>query len=486
MRLAPLEDHTALKKVRTALAPTGAELFVVGGAVRDAIIGRPIKDLDVVVRNIDVESLETTLATVGKVDLVGKRFAIFKILVDQTMIDVALPRTDASFNTGRYQDVAVRADPSLSVGEDLKRRDFTVNAMAWNVTTGELVDPYLGREDLEHRRIRCVGSPDTRIQEDATRILRALRFAAQLHFTIETITLDAIRKSLGLLASEKVTPREVIAAELVKGFTADPTVMLDLLEQSGILDVLLPELKNLKDCQQPPEFHAEGDVWNHTRLALAALEDISFRATFGAPPTAQLIITTLLHDIGKPPTRKTPERDGSDRIRFEGHAEASAEMAKNLATRLKLESAGIDVDDMAWAIHHHLDILNLEKMRPSTLEQTFLEPKRGELLRQLCWADNRATLSPEDVTNKETFREPKAFERLEERLLELRQRGYEQDQPKALLTGDDIKQALKLTGGPGVGDVIKALRDAQLDGRITTREQALAFIKTFHASDHRG
>lgn len=488
MNLKALQTHTGVQQLTAALRKTAAELFVVGGSVRDAMLDNTVKDLDVVIRGMALEPLEAALRKIGRVDIVGRRFAVLKVnCADGSVIDVALPRTDASFGTGRYRDVEVRADPTLPIERDLERRDFTINAMAWNVKDGKLIDPFNGQQDLSQQLVRAVGSAADRFQEDATRILRAIRFAVQLNFTIEPATAAAIPDKLSLLNNPNVTPVEVIAKELVRAFTADPVRAFDLYHQHGITHALLPELEAMQGCAQPVEYHAEGDVWTHTRLALAALQSDEFHATFKTQPSPMLVITTLLHDIGKPPTQKTPERDGTDRIRFDRHAPVGAKIARDINTRLRLDSAGIDSAQLVWSIEHHLDILNLDAMRATTLERTYLQPpERGQLLQQLTWADGRAALDPEDKQHQRAFHQSKRFKQLQERLKEIQSRGYARGASSPLLSGQDIMDALNLPAGPLIGKYIEQLRNAQLNGQVTTRAKALAWLKKLHGHKHQG
>lgn len=483
MHIPLLAKNIAVRTVSSALEGTNADVYVVGGAIRDAIMDRRISDIDMVIAGMPLPEVEQLLGKVGRIDVIGRRFAVIRItLPDGPRIDIALPRIDASFGTGRYRDVEVRADPNLPIEEDLSRRDFTINAMAWNIATHDLIDPYNGRDDVKHRIVRCAGIPVERFQEDATRILRAIRFAAQLGFTIEPDTLEGIRNRLQLLNDEFVTPREVIAQELVTGFSVAPTRMLDLLHDTGINATLMPELEALRGCAQPVEFHSEGDVWTHTHLALEALMDGSFEKQFGGRPSAQVIFAVLLHDIGKPPTAITVERETGRQIRFEGHTPRGAGMAEELCSRLKLASTGeIDCPLLVWLIEHHNDIMNLDSMRPATIEKIFLAPDgRGELLRQVIWADARAALRPEEVRKKKKFHELRSFVDLQQRIADIRKRGYRDQAPAPLLTGTEIMEILNVTAGKPVGDIIEALRDAQLDGSVRSRDEAVEFVKTHY------
>lgn len=479
MTVTSLANHPIVKKLAQALDNQSAGVFVVGGSVRDALLGQPVKDLDLVVTRLPLDKLESQLRTLGPVDLVGKRFAVLKLVLNDAVVDVALPRTDASFGTGKYRDVEVRADPNLPIERDLERRDFTMNAMAWDVRKKRLIDPHGGQTDLKQKTIRCVGHPAQRFQEDATRMLRAVRFAVQLGFSLELKTGQAIKEKLPLLEDANVAPREVVAKELLRAFGADPVQTLDLLHELGIIAALIPELAAMRGCEQPPKFHAEGDVWTHTRIALEALKDPAFQQKFDVQPSTQLVLAVLLHDIGKPPTQRTPERDGVDRIRFDNHAQVGASMTKDICQRLRLDSTGeLDCELLSWAILHHLDTLNLDSMKLSTIEKTFmLPPERGELLQQLCWADARASLDPDEVRRREKFHEPKKFRQLQDRIQEIKQRGYRKQRPALLLDGNDIMKLLKISSGPDVGRHLDALREAQLEGAVNTRGQAMAFLK---------
>ncbi|MFH0829411.1 MAG: HD domain-containing protein [Candidatus Kerfeldbacteria bacterium] len=475
-----LKQHVGIRSVADCLADTSASVYVVGGAIRDALLGFDVKDVDLVITGLPLTEVEKKLATIGRVDVIGKRFAVLRIMLpDGIQVDVSLPRTDASFRTGRYRDVKIHADPDLPIEHDLTRRDFTINAMAWNIASHELIDPFNGQKDLSRRVLRAVGTPTERFQEDATRILRAARFSAMLGMTIEKDTATAIKEKLPLLQDEFITPREVIAQELISGLTAEPVRMLDILDELGIMAMLIPELSATKGCAQPYEFHAEGDVWTHTRLALEALTDTQFNKTFAVTPSPQLIVTTLLHDIGKPPSQRMPEKGSEDRIRFDRHAPKGAEIAENICTRLRLASTGdIDVPTIVWLIEHHLDILNFDTMKATTIERTFLAPDgRGDLLQQLTWVDSRASLDPTEKERGEKFHLPRRFGILQIRLGEITKRGYRDSQPTPLLSGTDIMKILSISSGPDIGKAIESLRNAQLEGEITTKDQAVAFIK---------
>ncbi|MBI4426023.1 MAG: CCA tRNA nucleotidyltransferase [Candidatus Kerfeldbacteria bacterium] len=484
MPLTTLKQHPLVQTLASLFeSMPRAEVFAVGGVVRNALLGRPFTDVDVIIRGLPIDQVEDVLKRLGRVDRVGKRFGVLKVwLAEGRELDVALPRTDQSFRTGRYRDVAITADPDLPIEADLARRDLTVNAIAWDIRKQRLVDPFGGQADLAQHLVRAVGDPRERFQEDATRILRAVRFAVQLNFTIEPVTADAMSEKLPLLNDQAITPREVIAHELTRAFVANPVRAFDLWDDHGLFQTLIPEVTAMKGCAQPAEFHAEGDVWTHTRLALMALTDPGFSQTFPkATLTPQLVVAVLLHDVGKPPTQKTPERDHVDRIRFDRHAPVGAQLADEIGQRLRLDAAGVDLDMIVWCIEHHLDILNLDSIKPSTLEQTYLRPVRGPLLLQLTWADSRASLGPDAVNAGRQFKEPKRFAQLRRQLAELQAIGYEGQRVKTLLSGDDIMRLLGIAGGPRIGQLLQELRDAQLSGKVSTRAEAEAFVRKRHA-----
>jgi len=468
----------------------GGEAYLVGGAVRDIIMGRATKDYDIVVRGLPAEALEARLAKLGQVSLVGKTFGVFKWQPDGwtgEAIDVALPRTEhVTSGTGQYRDFAVQSNAELPIEEDLARRDFTVNALAVNLATGGLIDPSGGQVDLKSKTLRTVGEPAVRFSEDLSRTLRGLRFACQLGFELEKQTWAAIQTHAERTATGTagdgtcLVPREIVAREVLKALIANPPRALELLDESGFLSHLLPEVVAMKNCPQAPEFHSEGDVFKHTKLALEALSGEAWHKFFGdSKPSLNAIAATLLHDIGKPLTIKTPEIHGTNRIRTDGHDAVGAELVPQICERLKLTSyvdlvAGqIETETVRWLVEHHLLLLNDPKvLKPSTIYRYFLKNrKRGLELEQLIFADSWASLPP---SKKPTANRLKS---LRERLPEITAK-LSHGKLKLLLSGTDIMKALKLPPGPKIGELLRALEEAQLEGHITSRRQALDLLKT--------
>jgi len=483
------------------LAASGGEWYLVGGAVRDLALQRPTKDLDLVVRGLPIERVRAALERHGRVDLVGKHFGVLKFL-PRTLelpeaIDVALPRTEHSLHhTGGYKDFAVQSDPSLPIEEDLRRRDFTINAMAWSVTADRLVDPFNGRDDLAARRLRAVGDPAERYAEDYSRLLRGLRFACQLGFDIEPATWQALSEAVGHLndtvsvpgstEQEWIVPRETIGKELIRMFTCAPARAFDLLDGCGATALLMPELLLMKNCPQPPNYHSEGDVWVHTRLALSLLSSDRFREEFPDesphhPISAELVFAVLLHDVAKPVTLRTPERDGTDRIRFDGHDRVGATIAHAIAVRLKLSSfpadspLHVDADRLAWLVAHHLLTMSgpIDQMKNSTMERYFFSDDRpGRALQQLIWTDSSATIHESGRADMTSYGHLKARIAQLETLTAERRRL-----PPSLIDGHAVMQLLSLPPGPNVGRLLTIVREAQLAGAVTTTEEAKEFLR---------
>ncbi|UCE19022.1 MAG: CCA tRNA nucleotidyltransferase [Gemmatimonadota bacterium] len=470
-----------------------SEVYLVGGMVRDAALGRvESKDLDVVIGGVPLNRLRSFLTSRGTVSLVGKTFGIFKFSPEGTdprnQIDVALPRKEHSLVPGGYRDFRIQSDADLPIEEDLGRRDFTVNAMAWDWKASRLIDPFDGLEDIEKKRLRTVGSPHERFCEDYSRLLRAIRFSCQLGFDIDPQTWDAVKDRMrsineyrGNRPEERLVPFEVIAKELLKAFVSDPLRSFDLFDQSGGFEHLMPEVLEMKGCPQPEMYHAEGDVWSHTRMALESLTSDEFQKQFGAESVdAELVMAVLFHDIGKPSTKKTPEKDGVDRIRFDKHDAVGAGLARTVCTRLKLSSPPseeplhVDPDNVWWLVKNHLLGIrsDLEHMKNSTIEKYFLKDEgQGQRLLKLIFSDGMATISPEGKPTVSNY-----FKLLD-RVEQLRKIRDERQIFQPILSGHEIMEAFHLKPGPRIGELLDVLREEQLAGRIESRQEALDFLK---------
>lgn len=481
-----------------------AEIFLVGGLVRDWLLKKPSKDWDFVVREVPAKKLASFLKTQGTVNLVGEHFGVFKFTPKNSSatFDIALPRTEHALGTGGYRDVETQSDPHLPIIEDLSRRDFTINALALRlgsssskkIVAQKLIDAFAGLVDLKNKTIRTVGKSEERFQEDYSRLLRCLRFSSQLDFDIEEKTWRALRekmKNINATATiggetKRLVPYEIVARELIKSLMKNPTRTLDLFDMSGAFKFLVPELLKMKDCPQPPEFHAEGDVWNHTRLALTALHSTGFKKFLKTLPphlqsqpsiTPELVLGVLFHDLGKPYTIKTPEKDGTDRIRTDEHDSVGADLIKKIGTRLKfsaVEEYPCEVDKIAWLIQRHLITVHGDplKFTNRTIEKYFFSPLfPGADLLKLIYCDQMASFVG-GVPQLGSL--PLLVKRIKLLLKNLKQK---KTLPLPLLNGHEIMTKLNLSPGPQVGKIIEQLREEQLSGKIKTKAQANNFLK---------
>lgn len=471
------------------------EIFLVGGSVRDFMLNQETKDFDLVIRNISLDELESFLKKRGKVSLVGKNFGVLKFIPEgiklEEPIDIALPRKEHStLFTGGYRDFEVQFDPSLSIEEDLSRRDFTINAMAYDVINKKLIDPFEGKKDLLERKIvRCVGNPSQRFKEDYSRMLRALRMACQFSLEIEKETWQALKERMPHLndereifgKKERVVPYETITRELLKMLYHSPYQAVELLDKSRAFEVLIPEILKMKNCPQPENFHSEGDVWTHTLLCLKILESEAYFKEFQEKPSVEIIVASLFHDIGKPFTLKTPEKHGTDRIRFDEHDVVGAEITSQILERLKFpvfpkgHKLYVDINKIYWLIEKHLVHIQGDpaKMRPSTIEKYFFHPKYKNDLLKLIFIDVSAAI-PKDL-KKPDF---SLYNKIKERIKEIKEKvKAKENLPPPLLNGYDVMETLNIPSSPKVGEVLKRVREEQLEGRLKTKKEAIRFIK---------
>jgi poly(A) polymerase len=357
------------------------------------------------------------------------------------MTEVATFRSDGVYSDGRHPD-AVRF--SSSPDEDVKRRDFTINGMLLDPATAEVLDFVGGRNDLQAGLIRAIGDPGERFAEDKLRMLRAVRFAARFAFALQPATAMAIRElapAVNQVSRERV--RDELTRMLTEGRARNSFEMLDA---TGLLVQVLPEVEKMKGVAQPPQYHPEGDVWVHTLLLLAGLPA-------GCPPA--LAWGALLHDVGKPATFRV----APDRIRFDGHVETGVRIAEEICRRLRFPNH--ETEQILSLIANHMRFADARKMKESTLKRFFRLPRFDQhlALHRLDCLASHGSLELYDFARER-------FQTLPE----------EQVRPPLLLTGKDLIEA-GYRPGPQFTQMLALAEDAQLEGAIHTREQALALVR---------
>src|SRR6266404_5575279 len=422
------------------LLRAGHQALLVGGCVRDILLDRKPADYDVAT---DATPDEVMALFPGSV-AVGAQFGVIAVSRNGLKVEVATFRTDACYSDGRHPDSVVYA---RTPKEDVQRRDFTINGLLMRHDASEVLDYVGGQTDLRAGVIRAIGEPDRRFREDKLRLLRAVRFAARFGFSIEPATFAAIR-----LHAQEITQvsAERVRDELTKLLTEGAARRgFELLEETGLLEVVLPEISALKGVEQPPQFHPEGDVWIHTRLMIEQLPA-------GVPPT--LAWGVLLHDVGKPATFKSAEETG-DRIRFDGHVDVGVRMTQVIARRLRFSNE--DLEQIVALVANHMRFKDVEQMRASTLRRFIRLPRfeeHLELHRLDCMSSHKRLESYEFVTRV------------------LAETPVEEIRPPRLLTGDDLLE-MGHKPGPLFREILDAVEDAQLEGRLKTKEEAREFVR---------
>ena len=424
----------ALRIIET-LRDAGHTAYLVGGCVRDMLLDVEPADYDVATG----ANPEQIAACFPDAAPVGAHFGVVLIRDSESQIEVATFRTDHDYRDGRHpQSVSF----TRSAEEDVRRRDFTVNGLLYDSAEDRYLDYVGGRADLEAGLIRAIGQPAERFDEDKLRMLRAVRFAARLGFAIEPDTLKALTSHSGEIneiSAERV--RDEISGILIEGAARRG---FELLDESGLLQAILPEVAAMKGVEQPPEFHPEGDVWTHTLLMLEKLQAASVTLALG----------TLLHDVGKPVTYRV-----ADRIRFDGHVDGGVRIADDICTRLRYSRA--DTEQVKALVADHMRFKDAPLMRPSKLKQ-FLRMERFDEHLELHRLD---CLSSHGSLRNYEFAQGKLTELPEEVL-----------RPPLLLTGDDLIAA-GYEPGPPFQAILSDVEDAQLEGRLTDAAEALAYVR---------
>jgi tRNA nucleotidyltransferase/poly(A) polymerase len=424
----------AATEIVQRLRSEGFPAFLVGGCVRDMLMGREPKDYDVATRATPNE----VLAIFPDAITVGAQFGVVIVPHEAGDVEVATFRNDGAYADGRHP-IEVRF--SETPQEDVQRRDFTINGLLYDPVTEQVLDYVGGEADIKSRILRTIGDPIARFGEDRLRMLRAIRFAARFGFTMDPAVLEAIRElapRIHSVSSERV--RDEIVKILTEGAARKG---FELLDQSGLLVEVLPEIKRMQGVEQPPEYHPEGDVWVHTLIMLEGLRQ----------PTSTLALGVLLHDVGKPPTFTI-----RDRIRFDGHAEVGAKMADELCQRLKFP--GRETERIVELVQNHMRFKDFPKMKRST-QLRFVRMDHFDehlALHRLDCLSSHRNLSNYDMARKMLEETPPA-----------------EIKPAPLLRGDDL-----IAQGYKPGAIFKAIlqtvEDAQLEGRIHDRAEALRLV----------
>ena len=427
------------------------QAYLVGGCVRDLVLGREPADYDVATD----ATPEQVMRIFPETYAVGAQFGVVLIPVESVSsreittahdsakaIEVATFRCDIGYADGRHPDhVRYSKDPR----EDVQRRDFTINGLLLDPIKNEVLDFVGGRRDLKAGIIRTIGEPRLRFTEDKLRMLRAVRFTARFDYQIDDATFHAIRNmaaQIHQVSHERV--RDELTKMLIEGRARRA---FELLDESGLLHEVLPEIERMKGVEQPPQFHPEGDVWIHTLLLLEKLPaGVSSTLAWGA----------LLHDVGKPPTFRV----APDRIRFDGHVEVGVRMAEEICRRLRFSNE--DTEQILSLVANHMRFGDVQRMKESTLKRFLRLPRFDEQL-ELHRIDCQS--SHGELANYEFVRE------------KLQATPREEFRPAPLLTGTDLIEA-GYKPGPQFKEMLSAIEDGQLEGTLRSKDQALEFVRT--------
>ena len=446
----------AISITRT-LRDHGYQAYLVGGCVRDLLLGREPADYDVATD----ATPEQVMRIFPQTYAVGAQFGVVLVPVAETptvpsvssvvvqadvdhrarTVEVATFRSDMGYSDGRHPDeVRFSKDPQL----DVQRRDFTINGLLLDPIKNEVLDFVSGRKDLEAGIIRTIGDPDRRFAEDKLRMLRAVRFAARLGYAIEAQTLASIQKlapQIHQVSRERV--RDELTKMLVEGHARQAFLLLD---ETGLLHEVLPEIESMKGVEQPPQFHPEGDVFVHTLLLLDRLPH---------PCPATLAWGALLHDVGKPPTFRV----APDRIRFDGHVDVGVKMAEEICHRLRFSSR--DTDQILALVKNHMRFAHAMQMSESTFKKFVRMPRFEEHL-ELHRIDCES--SHGDLTTYRFTRE------------KIASMSPQAMRPQPLVTGDDLIAA-GYVPGPRFKEILGAVEDRQLEGALHSGDEAMEFVR---------
>jgi tRNA nucleotidyltransferase/poly(A) polymerase len=429
-------EATAMRLVEN-LRAAGHEALFAGGCVRDRLLGKEAHDIDIATSARPEEIQKLFPRTVA----VGAQFGVIVVLEGGGEFQVATFRSDGAYRDGRHPESVAFTNAE----GDARRRDFTVNGLFFDPLTRQILDFVGGEVDLRAGILRSIGDPHARFAEDKLRLIRCVRFAASLGFEIEAETWRAL---IECAPEINAVSAERIRDELVKVFTHPSRVRgFDLLDQSGLLAILFPEIEALKGCEQPPDFHPEGDVFVHTRLMLSLLPELV---------STPLVFSVLFHDIGKPPTFQI---DDTGRIRFNGHESISASMTKKIFARLRFSNA--ETEATVVGVKNHMAFKDVQNMRVATLKRFLARPTIDDEL-ELHRVDCRGS---HGLLDNYDFLLLKRGEFSNEPLI-----------PPPLITGHDLI-AEGLRPGPPFKKLLDSAQALQLEGGLKTRDEALTWLR---------
>ena len=425
------------REIAARLREHGHTAYFAGGCVRDMVRGLTPKDYDIATD----ATPEIVQKLFPRTYAVGAHFGVIIVLENGFQFEVATFRSDEGYIDGRHPSAVRFSSPE----EDAKRRDFTINGMFYDPVAEEVIDFVGGRADIAAKLVRAIGDPTERLAEDRLRMLRAVRFATVLDYKIDNGTWKALvanAPSINQISAERIRD------ELVRVLTSPNRVRgWDLLDSSGLMRVILPEIDAMKGCLQPEQFHPEGDVFQHTRLMLQFLPE---------KVSVPLVFSVVLHDVAKP---RTATVDETGRIRFSGHDRLGAEMTEEIMRRLRF--SGAEIEATVEMVRQHMVFKDVPKMRVAKLKRFMARPTfedELELHRVDCEGSHRMLDNYEFLLRK---REEFANEPII---------------PLPLVRGDDLI-ALGLKPGPKFGEILEAAETQQLEGKLRTREEALEWVK---------
>jgi poly(A) polymerase len=438
------------------LQEKGFEAYIAGGAVRDILLAKDVHDIDIATAAHPEEIKKIFTDSYDR----GKAFGVVAVKVDNHEFEVATFRQDIGVGDHRRPEKVKFSSAEL----DSCRRDFTINGLFYDPIKFELIDFVDGLSDIKRKLIRFIGEPEERLDEDYLRMLRAVRFSIRLNFEIEKeskISIKKMAKNIEDISVERI--REELSKMLL---LTDRAKAIELLDDLGLLFVILPEIRQLKNVPQPKEFHTEGDVWTHTLLALTNI---------GETNSEELVWTVLLHDIAKPETIGYRAEKNKTRITFFDHDVQSAQKAEEILERFRFSRHFINA--VTWAIRQHMRIVHAFTGMSERKQKKLFVDQNIELLLDLTQADLSASVRPNGESDMQMYQDALALREKYE--AESSEEEKRQVKKFDLVTGLDIMKILQIPAGREVGKIKFALEQAYLDGKINSRDEAIQMMEKF-------